>query len=235
MFRAAGASVAGPGHVQSGQPNQDALSLRGWQGGWIAAIADGLGSKPFSSQGARWAVQCAQRVLRHPDWSHASDREVVSAIYRLWLSGVSAIDPGSGAATLLIAACQADGLVRLFQIGDGLILVRTASGMQVITPDRTGFGNQTAALGVTRSWSSWTTASVQLSQPGDLVLLMTDGISDDVDACHLEDFAVTVRRELAKRTRRGCRSWLRHEMTHWATPGHSDDKTMAMIFKDGVA
>ena len=47
----------------------------------------------------------------------------------------------------------------------------------------------------------------------------------------IEGFAEAVHREVAARTRRGARAWLKHEMTHWATPGHTDDKTISMIFR----
>jgi serine/threonine protein phosphatase PrpC len=231
MLRATGGSVVGPAHMQSGQPTQDALSLRGWCGGWIAAVADGLGSKKFSAQGARWAVQCAQFVLRNQTSSQLTDRDTVTAIYRRWLAGVPNSDPGNFATTLLVAACNAAGYVRIFQIGDGLILARTSQGLHIFTPEKAGFGNQTLALGPNRSWSAWTTGSVQLNQPGDQVLLMTDGIADDVDAGLLDPFADTIQRQIKVRTRRAGRVWLNREMTHWGTPGHSDDKTIAMIFK----
>ena len=231
MLRAAGGSVVGPVHMQSGQPTQDALSLRGWCGGWIAAVADGLGSKQFSAQGARWAVQCAQAVLRDETSNQLTDRDVVTAIYRRWLAGVPNSDPGSCATTLLVAACTAAGNVRIFQIGDGIILARTTQGLRLFTPEKAGFGNQTLALGPSRSWSAWTTGSIQLNHPGDQVLLMTDGIADDVDAGLLASFADTIHGQLKVRTRRAGRVWLNREMTHWGTPGHSDDKTIAMIFK----
>lgn len=231
MLRAVGASVTGPGHLLESQPSQDALSLRGWRGGWIAAVADGLGSKQFSRLGSRSAVQCAQAVLRSADAWRLPDRDVVTAIYRRWLRSVSTLEPAAYATTLLVAACDDQGHVRIFQLGDGLILTKTHSNVQMVTLDRTGFGNQTQALGVDRSWSAWVTATVQLRHPGDFVLLMTDGVSDDVGTSQVGDFAALVHREVAVRTRRGGRSWLANEMTHWATPGHTDDKTMAMIFR----
>lgn len=231
MLRAVGSSVTGPGHLLELQPNQDALSLRGWRGGWIAAVADGLGSKQFSRVGSRLAVQSAQAVLRSTDASRLPDRDVVTAIYRRWLMSVSSLEPATYATTLLVAACDGQGYVRIFQLGDGLILSRTYSNVQVITPEPTGFGNQTKALGVDRAWSAWCTATVQLRHPGDFVLLMTDGVADDVDTSRVGEFAAAVHHEVAVRSRRGGRSWLANEMTNWATPGHKDDKTMAMIFR----
>lgn len=231
MLRAVGASVTGPGHLQACQPSQDALSVRGWRGGWIAAVADGLGSKPFSGVGSRLAVQSAQAVFRGIDAWKLPDRDVVRAIYQRWLARVDSPEPAAYATTLLVAACDAHGAVRYLQMGDGLIVAKSQGTVRAITPERTGFGNQTQALGVDQSWSAWTTGSVQLRHPRDFLLLMTDGVSDDIDAHRIGGFAEAVYREVAARTRRGARAWLKHEMTHWATPGHTDDKTMSMIFR----
>ncbi len=231
MLRAVGASVTGPGHLQACQPSQDALSVRGWRGGWIAAVADGLGSKPLSGIGSRLAVQSAQAVFRESGAWTLPDRDMVTAIYQRWLARVASPEPAAYATTLLVAACDAHGELRYLQIGDGLIVSKNQGVVQVITPERTGFGNQTRALGVDRSWSAWTTGSVQLHRPRDFMLLATDGVSDDIDANQIEGFAEAVHREVAARTRRGARAWLKHEMTHWATPGHTDDKTISMIFR----
>ncbi len=65
MLSAIGTSVVGPSHAESGQPCQDACGVRGWRGGWIACVADGLGSRSQSGIGAKYAVRAAQQVLRH--------------------------------------------------------------------------------------------------------------------------------------------------------------------------
>ena len=237
MLRAAGACVTGPAHLSEGEEGQDALALRGWRGGWIAAVADGLGSRTNSRTGARLAVQAAQQIARNLPvqagaWRDVPAREVATAIYRRWLATVPWVEKSSAATTLLLLACDAQGYARIWQIGDGLLLCRIRGEVQVITPERTGFGNQTRALGVQRAWSDWHTASFRLEKPDDLVMLMTDGVADDLPEPTLDGFAAAVHRELAQRSRRQARRWLTHELTHWATPQHSDDKTMAVVFKD---
>jgi serine/threonine protein phosphatase PrpC len=237
VLRAAGTSVTGPAHLREGQDGQDALALRGWRGGWIAAVADGLGSRANSRVGARLAVQAAQQVarqlpLRAGAWRDVPAREVATRIYRRWLSNVPWAEKSSAATTLLLLACDAQGYARIWQIGDGLVLCRIRGEVQVITSERTGFGNQTRALGVQRAWSDWKTASFRLEKKNDLVMLITDGVADDLPASTLDGFAAVVHRELAQRSRRQGRRWLTHELTHWATPQHADDKTVAVVFKD---
>jgi serine/threonine protein phosphatase PrpC len=122
--------------------------------------------------------------------------------------------------------------VQTWQIGDGMVVACLGGQVQVLTPGRTGFGNQTQALGVDKQWSAWQTAQLHLRRPGDLVLLMTDGVADDLPEAALPGFVRALHRELQHRNRRQARQWLRHELTYWATPGHSDDKTLVVIYKD---
>lgn len=235
MLRAAGTSVIGPEHECNGQSNQDALSLRGWRGGWIAAVADGLGSRRFSSAGSRAAVQAAQRTIRTlvpPASLHDVDaREAATRMYRQWLQAVPYIDKSSAASTILLAACDVHGSARVWQLGDGLIACRSEGQFRVLTPGRVGFGNETRALGVHRAWSDWTCADVLLRDKHDAVVLMTDGVSDDLKADTLEGFVATVVAGLSASSRRSGRTWLKRELTQWSTPGHSDDKTIAVIYR----
>jgi len=237
VLRAAGTSVTGPAHLSDGQDGQDALALRGWRGGWIAAVADGLGSRVNSRAGARLAVQVAQQVARQlplqaDAWRDIPAREVATRIYRRWMASVPWADKASAATTLLLLVCDAQGYARVWQIGDGLVLCRLRGKVQPITPERTGFGNQTLALGVQRAWSDWHTDSFMLQDPDDLVMLMTDGVADDLAAPVLGGFTAVVHRELQQRSRRQARRWLTHELKYWATPRHADDKTVAVVFKD---
>jgi len=155
---------------------------------------------------------------------------VAIRIYRRWLKAVPWADKSTAATTLLLAICDADGYTRVWQIGDGVIVGLINGQAEVLTPERSGFGNETRAMGVDTAWSAWHTRDLVLGEPGDALLLMTDGISDDIPRNLIDGFARAVRGEVTKRSRRGGRKWLQRELMHWATPGHSDDKTLAAIF-----
>ncbi|SIR51345.1 PP2C family serine/threonine-protein phosphatase [Pseudacidovorax sp. RU35E] len=236
MLRAVGASVTGPGHLVRGEDCQDAHSVRGWRGGWIVAVADGLGSRTHAARGARVAVQSAQAVVRgwrrDAAWHDRPARDVAAEIHRRWTRAIPWHDKSLAATTLLLAICDARGRARVWQIGDGLIVGVVNGTVRVLTPARPGFGNETRALGVDKAWSAWQSAELVLSAPQDMLLLMTDGIADDIAPGLIPGFASAVRSALGKRSRRGAREWLRRELTHWATPAHLDDKTLAAIFLD---
>ncbi len=229
MLWAAGASVRGPAHVADGECNQDALGLWGWQRGQLAAVCDGLGSRPLSHIGSRLACQAARYVVRSgASWD--DPKALLGQVYRHWLRALP-VAPSRAPCTLLLAACRPDGDTLVAQLGDGLIAYRAGGRFGVLGPERSGFSNQTEALGVSRSWADWKVARLRLSEPGDGVVLMTDGISDDLVETRREAFIGMLRSECGRRSRRRSRAWLCRHLEAWPTPAHGDDKTIAMIFR----
>jgi serine/threonine protein phosphatase PrpC len=213
------------------------VRVGGDRGGWFAAVADGLGSRESSHIGARLAVRQARRewaVQDGADQTGGADdaRAAVKRFYQSWLRAIPAGAPGAYATTLLAARCRADGTCGLAQLGDGLVLYRTGGVFGVLGGLRRGFGNETEALGVTKSFSAWRTERIALTEPGDCVMLMTDGISDDLQPERLEAFFGHVLAEAGGRSRRAGRRWLERQMHAWPTALHTDDKSIALIFLD---
>lgn len=229
-FIACGASVNGPRHLDLGESNQDAMALTGCRGGWIAAVADGLGSRARSDVGARSACQVSRRILRAAS-SSFNLPATLPLIHQQWLEAIEPTTPRDAATTLLFGRVTAEGDVRAAQLGDGLLLVRCAGEFRRVTPDRTAYGNQTWALESTHVQDKWNTTQGRLTEPGDGVVLMTDGVADDLEPAQLADFFDALYQDLSTRNRRRGRRWLQSELNDWATPLHSDDKTLAAIFR----
>jgi hypothetical protein len=61
--------------------------------------------------------------------------------------------------------------------------------------------------------------------------MMTDGVADDLEPAQLADFFNALYKDLSTRNRRTGRRWLQSEMNDWATPLHSDDKSLVAIFR----
>ncbi len=230
MIRATAATVIGPSHAAQGGRNQDALRLRGSQGGWFLAVADGLGSRPLSHVGSRLAVRLADKCLRRGLFER-SPRDAIQDFYRAWLTAVPSNDPSLMATTILAASVCEDGRCNVVQLGDGLVLYRAGGDFCVLTGDRAGFANETAALGVTRSFGAWQHTSFALSQPRDGVILMTDGLADDLIPERLDGFFNRLIGAAAKRSRRNGKRWLARQLRAWPTPLHADDKTVGLIFR----
>lgn len=228
MFFASAATVIGPAHRMSCEPNQDAVFLRGHRGGWFLSVADGLGSRQLSHVGARLAVRTAYRTLRNGLFER-STRTAIQDFYRDWLGALPGKTPGLMATTLLAASCSRDGHCMIVQLGDGLALYRSRGEFCALGAGRPGFSNETAALGVTKAFSAWRFAELYLAEPGDGVVLMTDGLADDLQPERLEGFAHRLFRETSKRRRRGGKRWLEQQLAAWPTAMHADDKTIGII------
>lgn len=223
------ASVIGPAHTHSGLPNQDAVGLRRQGLRWVACVSDGMGSKPFSDIGSKTVVRTALDSL---GIAEEGDKEFVTSLYGRWLKRIKPINPGDAAATCLVAIRVKSNLIRLFQLGDGVILYRSNGVVSVVSPPGNTFTNETTALGVSKKFSDWAITEVKLSTRGDGVILMSDGISEDLPQESLPDFMESLYQSLRKKSIRNRNTWLKRELLDWPTPGHSDDKSIAVIFRD---
>ncbi|EOT13857.1 protein phosphatase 2C domain-containing protein [Pseudomonas aeruginosa] len=224
---AGGASVRGPAHQLDGTPNQDALCVSGLRGGWCIAVADGLGSRSLSHLGSRKAVQLFRQLVRQrQDMPHGT---VAPVLRDAWLVhfGDCYRDHET---TCLWARVDASGRGVAGQVGDGLLLVRSQGVFTALTERRQGFGNQTTTLAQVDSQDGCSVDLV-LSLPGDGVLLMTDGISDDLIPEQLEPFFDAIYQRQLRCSKRRMRQWLTRELHGWSTPRHGDDKTIAGIFR----
>lgn len=229
-FVVCGASVKGPRHSDLEQPNQDAMLLTGWHDGWLAAVADGLGSRPHSDIGSCKACQSVRQVFRNTG-QLIDLNTALQMIHKQWLAVISPYSVSDTATTLLLASVNNIGEVKAAQLGDGLILVRSGGSFQCISPDREGYGNQTSALEAIHRPDKWLEHLCTLTHFGDGIVLMTDGIADDLDPASLSEFMDTLFCVFSKRNKRTSRKWLQKQLENWATPMHSDDKSLVAIFR----
>jgi len=227
---ATGCSVIGPAHNQDDHPNQDAVMVHSIQRGWCIAVCDGLGSREKSHIGSKKAAQQLRHTLRlHQQESATTSLQISQITQAHWLERLGD-DVRPYETTCIWAHVDAEGHGKAAQIGDGLLLIKTRGVLRVISPEREGFGNQTLTLGQAKA-TDWATIEFQLSQAGDGVLLMTDGISDDLIPDQLESFFDVIHQQLKKSNKRRCKKWLTKELEEWSTPKHGDDKSIAGIFR----
>jgi hypothetical protein len=114
------------------------------------------------------------------------------------------------------------------QLGDGLAAVSSPTGNVHVLAERAGFSNETEALG-TPAPAVWSTHRDPVAQPGTVVLLATDGVSDDLIAERLADFIGMIVSEFSPLPPRPRWTALQRELTAWPTPRHLDDKTLAVL------
>ncbi len=223
------ASVAGPGHVHEGLPNQDAVLIRHGRD-WLAVVSDGMGSHRHARLGARATCWAARQAVREQPFD-GDDRDLIRALYRHWLARLvsSRVMPADAVATCLLAWGQADGRFRLLQLGDGLILGRPVPAEGLAGRAAGAFGNETTGLGLSRHYSDWRSARGRLLNRGDALLLMTDGISEDLG--RTDGLVAAVVASMRGKGARAARAALSRALDAWPTPCHSDDKTVALVYR----
>jgi serine/threonine protein phosphatase PrpC len=227
-----GASVRGPLHQREGRPKEDA-----WEGmcgsfGTAIVVSDGMGSKPNARIGARMACRAVKDALRY--WGKvklALPVILLRLVHLLWGLQVLPASEEDSAATCLFAVVLSSGELLVAKLGDGIAAIREPDGKVIVLGDeRTGFCNQTTALGVSRSTQEWSIITRPSFPPGTAVLLATDGIADDLIGDRVGDFINFLTEEFASLEPSVRWRTLSHELRNWSTPKHLDDKTLAILW-----
>ena len=152
-----GASVTGQLHIQSSLPCQDACAYRVLPSGVIViAVADGLGSAPFSEVGARVVVEAAVAVTA--EWLDSVAAPVASlenSVRAAVAAGRKALDERSVAescklrdlaCTLILAVMQEHGL-GVAHIGDGAVVGEVEGSLRLISaPGESEFTNEVVPI-----------------------------------------------------------------------------------------
>ena len=221
--------MIGPGNLREKKLNQDAVMHRFWKNNWCIAVCDGMGSKPLSHIGSSLACQSVYEVLKHCDFSLA-EKEVAKKIYMYWLKLLKNknILPTDAATTCLFAWGNRQGNVRLFQLGDGAIYYQSESFGHVGVKSDDLFSNQTNALGYSKKWDDWSYKEIDLTDPNHGIILMTDGISEDL--LNERRFTSALIQKATLHSVRRLKKYIQHELIHWPTPQHSDDKSIGIVF-----
>lgn len=217
-------SVIGPGHLLNGQPNQDSVLIKRVPTGWLAVVCDGMGSKPHSDMGSKQACRAVFDVIKTADFS-IENKALIKLIYQKWLNSLGDIKASDAVTTCLIAWVSDNRELRTFQLGDGLILTSLQSTERLDTND---FGNITTGLGKSKQFSDWQVTRQQLNV-GDVIAVMTDGISEDLHQGMELAFVNTIVENTKVKSIRQAKAWLKNEFRNWGTPNHTDDKTLAVM------
>lgn len=217
--------MIGPGHLLDNSPNQDAYQVRNLTHGFLLVVCDGMGSKSLSHIGSAMACKAVCEIVDAVSFSTGS-RELIESIYSRWLQLMDGIPPNESVTTCLFCWGDGNGQVRSFQLGDGVILAKNLA----ISETRSGFSNETTGLGVSKKYSDWMVCNFSLDR-GDAVVLMTDGISEDLADGSALELLNTMSERFHGMSPRRVKKELRKELMAWPTPNHLDDKTIAVAIQ----
>ena len=208
---------------------------RRYKWGSVVVVSDGLGSKAHSEHGSKAAclavVEAARSFQNNPD---ANIVDILRLIHANWLVTIAPYSSSDCSATCLFAI-QIGGIITLGRLGDGMIfaLGETEDNHLILSEDKQeSFSNYTNSLQQEFKPNQWETATIE-GTACNSVVLCTDGISDDL----LPEKQITFVQELyfeyvclgSDERKRDLKRWL----NKWPVPGHSDDKTIACLFKNG--
>lgn len=233
-----GASEIGPAHITTGKPNQDSWASFHHAGCDVLVVSDGLGSKDFSEFGsamacravdsAVWLAELGGKPISLKDASQRAS--FLNGVRDIWLEGISPLTPKNASATCLFAFRGGDGILWLGMLGDGCAAVVLNDGTAKLLQDikDESFSNMTQSLSERTEPDDWKVLGVPESKC-KAALLCTDGVADDlVDpegfvSGFVEAFCslpvITASEKVADM------------LIDWPTPKHSDDKTIACLFK----
>lgn len=226
-----GASVRGPAHARDGLPKQDAWLGHKFGNTSVIVVCDGLGSRPYSrhgaEQGCRSVISSVKQWLAVPN---APIGILIRLIHAIWTLRIYPYNESECASTCLFAVACENGRLYVAQLGDGLSLVVGDDSLHRITSANDDFSNETTGLGIAHKFSDW--KIFESSQSGiSSVLLASDGIADDLDKNKLEEFSDFVLSSYSLFSPRERWRMLSRDLRNWSVPYHSDDKTLAIMWR----
>lgn len=230
MMRVVASSVRGPSHKQYGLPCQDSWLAVVGERASLAVVCDGMGSRPCAREGARAGTLAARDAWRA--WVHAAAgtvEDLVRLVEHAWRVRLGRVAAEDAATTCLLYAEDGHGGAVGAQLGDGVIARHSQDGTVAVHPSHRGSFGATLALGAPHTISDWSCASVQPLAPGEVLLLATDGVSEDVIPDRLGDLATWVAVEFGPLQHPG--RALARALHNWPVPHHQDDKTLLVMWK----
>jgi len=149
----------------------------------------------------------------------------------LWELKVAPNDPAECSATCWLGLRLENGRLLVIGLGDGLALIRLPNGEVRSLGRAPGeFLNRTLSLGQAHRLPDWQVLEIERAEPDTIIVLATDGVADDLRSDRLGDWALSLVQDHGGQPA-GERRRLRQALQQWPTPGHNDDKTVAVLWQ----
>jgi len=230
-----GESVIGPAHKKNGIPNQDYWMAKQFWWGNVVVVSDGLGSKSHSDIGSKAAclsvIETAGTFYKN---QNANINDILRFIHANWLIKIAPLSASDCSATCLFVI-QMNGKLILGRLGDGLIAVNSKIDKNcfILSDNKQdSFSNMTNCLTSNFNINCWETILVN-DENYNAVILCTDGIADDLEPECETEFAKSIYFKYKDFNSKKRKKDLQILLNDWPTPKHSDDKTIACLYKKG--
>ncbi len=116
-------------------------------------------------------------------------------------------------------------------LGDGMVLLQAGKQpvQRLSSRPPSDFANESLALGVNHRVTDWIQARMAVPESPWIAVLITDGIADDLIPGKLDAFLRWLREDIGRKRGYARAAALRKALREWPTPGHLDDKTVAVL------
>ena len=233
-----GASEIGPAHMASGKPNQDSWACFHHFGCDVLVVGDGVGSRDYSQLGSAAVCRAVDQVVSNRVFLGSpislSDMDIRAAflndIRDAWIDAIQPLSGSEATTTCLFALRDGSGTIWVSVLGDGCAAAIMGDGTVRLLQENKedSFSNMTQSLMESTESSDWKMMDVD-EEGCRAVLLFTDGIADDL--VDIEGFAGGLVDSLCCLPAVLAASEAMSMLIDWPTPKHSDDKTLACLYK----
>lgn len=212
---------------------QDALGKIDKKKFCLVIVADGLGSAKNSEFGAKTAIVAVEKAFNQWRKLVKKDHKVlIQLIHFYWnlLIGDSDFEKKDCLTTCLFAYIdKTKNKILLGQLGDGLLLIKS-KGETVFVKSADDY-NFTKSLGSSTSYSDWNIKDVNFDTNDFILLVTTDGVSEDLVENKEDEFAETIIQNMLKLKYNKRNKYLHQLLVNWPTKFHSDDKTICIAWE----
>jgi len=225
--KAYGASVRGKMHIQNKLPNQDAFLVYNSKYYTLAVVCDGLGSKKHSRVASKRLCKIIKKQVHKRFKKRAlKPYDLVKDIQikfkkKIWPFNLKNCDT-----TCLFSLISSTSIL-LFQLGDGLNVVKYNNNIVKCDSQEKDFTNETRAFGNSKQ-SDWMFKSIVKEKNINYELLLcTDGISEDIIDDSILDFITTICINTKGKNKNN--SYLKNVLDTWPNKYSNDDKTIVVV------
>lgn len=222
------ASVRGLLHEKSGQPNQDAYSVKRYKFGTILVVSDGLGSKPFSARGSKSVGRAVDRAVQI--WNGYKEKDIrllLPLVVSIWNLEIFPYTQKDCCATCLFAIVLNDGYVYLGQLGDGSIYLSLDHELQLLKEKEDDFTNVTVCMGSFTGYADWSLKKIFVGHRPFGMVMMTDGVSETIIEDRREAFIQLLFKRISACENLSERNnFIYQVLSEWNPVNAGDDRTL---------
>lgn len=216
-----GVSVIGKKKIE----NQDFFLLSSDKASLTITVADGLGSAPFSKEGAIKICNLCQNML-----SSNVDNNAILELKEKWKESVKS-DFDKYDTTIKFLKISGDEVL-FGGVGDGWICLSSEKDTMSLEAPHT-FSNQTDSILSIDLLSKFSIKRVSIT--GEFVgLISTDGFSEDIDKKNAAEFLNEIKTN-ASNDINGFAEEMENSLKNWPVETNCDDKTVVFIVRKEIS